>query len=82
MLGNKTYVTHPLLIVLLALWLGGCSDHDEHSESEKQAQPATKQVMVFFAPGQLGDNGYADKVFSGVFAFASIGAGQTCGHRH
>lgn len=73
MLGNKTYVTHPLLIVLLALWLGGCSDHDEHNESEKQAQPATKQVMVIFAPGQLGDNGYADKVFSGVFALTSMG---------
>lgn len=59
---------------LLAVWvfplagvLIGCNtDGDDDGPEEPAIQGATKQVMVVFAPGQLGDKGYADRVMDGI----------------
>jgi len=57
------------LVLLIAGGLIGCSkdDDDENKEPEKVVvKGATKQVMVVFASGQLGDKGYADRVMDGI----------------
>ena len=61
-----------LLAGLLALAIGGfssCSSDDDGDNKEPEVvtvKGATKQVMVVFASGQLGDKGYADRVMEGI----------------
>ena len=43
-------------------------------EPDGQKAGAATQVMVLFAPGQLGDNGYADAVMSGLYFLKKEGA--------
>ena len=38
-----------------------------------QETGATTQVLALFAPGQLGDNGYADSVMSGLYSLKKAG---------
>ena len=47
------------------LGLASCSDDADEPVVVRQ-NGATAQVMVVFAPGQLGDNGYADRVMNGI----------------
>jgi hypothetical protein len=62
------------IAILLALTLTSCSKGDD---DERQTPPVTTpdtlaakgaklQIMVVFAPGQLGDLGYADEVMEGI----------------
>lgn len=65
---------NPLLLSILALlalvWFSACSKDDDEPQPSPEPVPEFKgapmNVMVVFAPGQLGDGGYADKVFSGI----------------
>ena len=43
------------------------------AQSASQETGATTQVMALFAPGQLGDNGYADSVMSGLYSLKKEG---------
>ena len=65
MLNRLTY-----LFVLFALVLTSCSKSDEDDQQPtpdvQPAKGATLQVMVAFAPGQLGDQGFADNVMKSV----------------
>ena len=56
------------VLLLLVGGLTSCSkDDDDNKEPDVvTATSATKQVMVVFAPGQLGDKGYADRVMDGI----------------
>ncbi|MBQ3688338.1 MAG: hypothetical protein II937_00555 [Bacteroidales bacterium] len=57
------------LIILTAIicLLAAChKDDDEYTPPEPQASKI--QIMTVFAPGQLGDRGYADRVMKGVNA--------------
>ena len=50
-----------LPILLLLLLLSGCKPKEEEPQTG-----ATLDIMVVFAPGQLGDRGYADSVMGGL----------------
>ena len=52
-----------ILFLLLALGtMAACSDDDE----PEVVQPVARvQVMAVFEPGQMGDQGYADRVMKG-----------------
>ena len=55
----------------LVLGLGACSGDDD--DKAEVPTPAPKlQVMAVFAPGQLGDQGYADRVLKGVNALKKV----------
>lgn len=63
---------HIVVLFILAL---SCS-----KQPMQPVEPATevvggadRQVMVLFAPGQLGDNGYADAVMSGLYSLKREG---------
>ena len=53
-----------LISLLAAVLLTGCKS-DDNDPTPAQATPRV-QVMTVFAPGQLGDRGYADRVMKGV----------------
>ena len=57
------------LMLLMAAIATGCSKDNDDSEvpSPKTATGATMSVAVMFAPGQLGDMGFADNVLEGVY---------------
>ena len=57
------------LMLLVAAIATGCSKDNDDSEvpSPKTATGATMSVAVMFAPGQLGDMGFADNVLEGVY---------------
>ena len=63
-----------LLLLTATLFVGCKSDDDD--EQQQPVTPtvkgATTQVMVVFAPGQLGDNGYADRVMSGIHTLEQL----------
>ena len=60
--------------LLLALgMMAACSSDDDEPEV---VQPAARvQVMAVFAPGQLGDQGYADRVMKGLSTLMKADAG-------
>lgn len=68
-------ITKILLTGIMLLAAGGfcgCSDDDD-DDNDGNKKPvvevkkgAQMQVMVVFAPGQLGDKGYADRVMDGI----------------
>lgn len=62
------------IVVLLTLALS-CSKIAAEPEEKpvQQETGATTQVMVLFAPGQLGDNGYADSVMGGLYSLKKEG---------
>lgn len=60
-----------MAVVLLGLCWNAMSCRDDADEPVPVPAPtpdkgATHQMMVVFAPGQLGDNGYADNIMSGI----------------
>ena len=57
------------LMLLVTAIATGCSKDNDDSEvpSPKTATGATMSVAVMFAPGQLGDMGFADNVLEGVY---------------
>ena len=59
-------MTHRLLIPLLLLLTTACSKNDDEPLPTTDEKPSQYEVMVVFAPGQLGDNGYADNVMQGI----------------
>ena len=63
-----------ILLLLLALGaMAACSS--DNDEPEVVLQAARVQVMTVFAPGQLGDKGYADRVMKGVNTLMKGGTG-------
>ena len=53
-------------MLLVVVCVAGCQKDNPKEEmpaTEEQKTGATTQVMVLFAPGQLGDNGYSDAVY-------------------
>ena len=66
---KKTLCIATLLIITLS-----CSKKASLTkEPAEQETGLTTQVMVLFAPGQLGDNGYADAVMSGLYSLKKKG---------
>lgn len=65
---NRKILLFGVLALLTASCLVSCSKDDDESQSEPVTvrKSAPLQVMVVFAPGQLGDNAYADGVFEGL----------------
>lgn len=57
------------LMLLVAAIATGCSkdDDDNGTPAQETATGATMSVTVVFAPGQLGDMGFADNVLEGVY---------------
>ena len=57
------------LMLLVASVATGCSkdDDDNGTPAQETATGATMSVTVVFAPGQLGDMGFADNVLEGVY---------------
>ena len=55
------------IVTVLILALSCSRKPMQPEEPDEQTAGATTQVMVLFAPGQLGDNGYADAVLSGLY---------------
>ena len=57
------------LMLLVAAIVTGCSkdDDDNATPGQETATGATMSVTVVFAPGQLGDMGFADNVLEGVY---------------
>ena len=51
-------------ILLASILFAGCDSDDDNSS--KDTNKDRVQVMTVFAPGQLGDMGYADRVMKGV----------------
>ena len=62
---NRWTFSFGILTFLTACALTGCKEDDDVPEVTNP-QGATKQVMVIFAPGQLGDKGYADRVMDAI----------------
>lgn len=56
----------PVLMMLAALLAGACSGDKPMELEQKPVPGADFQITVVFAPGQLGDKGYADNVMLGV----------------
>lgn len=66
---RKTLYIATLLILALS-----CSKKSAlQEEPASQETGVSTQVMVLFAPGQLGDNGYADAVMSGLYSLKEKG---------
>jgi hypothetical protein len=63
-----------ILFLLLALgMMAACSSDNDEPEA---VQPVARvQIMTVFAPGQLGDQGYADRVMKGVNTLMKDDAG-------
>lgn len=55
------------LMLLVAAIATGCSKDDNGTPGQETATGATMSVTVVFAPGQLGDMGFADNVLEGVY---------------
>ena len=61
------------LMLLAATLVAGCkSDDDDEQPVVEAPKGPTVQAMVVFAPGQLGDNGYADRVMSGIHGLEEL----------
>lgn len=56
-------IKYCLITLLAAVLLVGCKSDDDESSSSKGSRV---QVMTVFAPDQLGDMGYADRVMKGI----------------
>jgi hypothetical protein len=60
-------------MLILALSCGRKAEQPEEQPATEQKAGATTQVMVLFAPGQLGDNGYSDAVMGGLYSLKKAG---------
>ena len=65
-----------LLIPLVLLLLSACNTEDGQLPQPVGQDEARYQVMVVFAPGQLGDRGYADNVMTGVNLLSYLSSGE------
>lgn len=66
---SKKLFYHYLSFILLGglVGLAGCKDNEELASDDSIQVAATKSITVVFAPGQLGDMGYADNVMEGIY---------------
>lgn len=55
------------LMLFVAAIATGCSNDDDDKASQPSVTGATMSATVVFAPGQLGDMGFADNVLEGVY---------------
>lgn len=55
-----------MMLLLAAIVLSGCSSDDDDPSQPARETGAPLQVMVVFAPGELGDEGYADGLMEGL----------------
>ena len=63
-----------LYIAAMLLMALSCSKQPAQPEQPAaEATGAPMQVMALFGPGQLGDNGYADSVMSGLYSLKREG---------
>lgn len=71
---NRKILIFSVFALLTACWLGSCSKDDDSPVPEPvpEVHHVPLQVMIVFAPGQLGDGGYADKVFNGIRIIESL----------
>lgn len=60
-----------LLLLLPALLLAGCGKDPGAPEPEPEGAPI--EIMVIFAPGQLGDRGYADGIMESINTLLATG---------
>lgn len=62
----KRHLTYFILLSLMVLAACHKSDDDIVEPDPPQPKAARVEMMTIFAPGQLGDGGYADRVMKGV----------------
>ena len=60
-----------LLLLLMTIVVVACNE-DAAEQQPVSEQGAPIQITVMFAPGQLGDKGYADRVMEGVNALDEL----------
>ena len=62
-------------MLLVAAIVMGCSKDDDDNKSpiEEMQPDATKSITAVFAPGQLGDMGYADNLLEGIYRLKALG---------
>lgn len=63
------------MVVALLLTLGAC-DKDGDKQSAVTGSLPEAEVCIVFAPGELGDQGYADRLLTGLFQFEKQMAGH------
>lgn len=63
---NRKLLFASLLALLTATWVSSCKDDDNDVVPAPVEEGAKLNVLVVFAPGQLGDNGYADILLDGL----------------
>ena len=62
------------VFTLLLLLCAACSDDNDNNKEIEQTKTVDKMlVTVVFAPGQLGDMGYADNVLDGIYKLKELG---------
>lgn len=64
-------------VMALLLVLAACRKDDETPPRETEEAPEV-EICIFFAPGELGDQGYADRLLTGMYQLESL----TGGHDH
>ena len=67
---NRKILLLSILAFLALTWFSACSKDDDEPQPAPEPVPEFKgaplNVLIVFSPGQLGDNGYADRVFNGI----------------
>lgn len=63
------------ILLILAMTLAACHKDDDNEDDDSNIAPpqhsmSKVQIMTVFAPGQLGDQGYADLVMKGINALS------------
>ena len=66
----KKFLKSPSLLLAVALLLTACSSDDDNQQAvTPEANDHSVEVCIVFAPKDLGDQGYADRILAGMFQF-------------